>query len=193
MIVFATNMIGGVFMASNLASFENADTIHMVKEQPKDFVSEKIRALKKYQYIRYYPPKGKRINIAEIQFLNNTDTLLGKPIGSEKTTEQNIFDNNIRTNHNAPAHSWVGIDFGKPQPLTQIRYLVRNNFNIIEPDDIYELFYFDKGWKSLGIQKARTNELKFAVPQYALLLLKNISKGREERIFKYENDVQIFW
>ena len=35
---------------------------------------------------------------------------------------------------------WVGMDFGKPVALSQIRYLPRNDANGIFPDNQYELF-----------------------------------------------------
>jgi hypothetical protein len=60
------------------------------------------------------------------------------------------LDGNIRTNFNAPAGSWIGLDLGKPQQITQVKFLPRNNFNVIEPDNTYKLFYYDKGWHSLG-------------------------------------------
>ena len=59
--------------------------------------------------------------------------------------------------------------------------------------DVYELFYFDYGWKSLGIKKAEKNTLVFAAPRNSLMLLRDITKGKEERIFKYEGGKQIFW
>ena len=50
---------------------------------------------------------------------------------------------------------WVGMDFGKPVALSQIRYLPRNDANGIFPDNQYELFYYDfpQGWISMGIKR----------------------------------------
>lgn len=60
---------------------------------------------------------------------------------------------------------------------------------------MYELFYCDKGdWHSLGIMTAESGELVYEnVPGNALYLLKNRTKGKEERIFTYENDRQVWW
>lgn len=193
MIVFSANMQGGCFIGSNSKNFSVHDTLAIITEAPRDFASASISNNRKYRFVKYVPPHGKRINIAEIQLLSGSDTLSGTPIGNSNTTEANLFDTNIRTNHNAGKGSWAGIDLGKAQSITQIRYLPRNNFNIVEPGDIYELFYFDYEWKSLGIQKARSNSLTYAVPKYSLLLLRDLTKGREERIFKYEGGKQIFW
>jgi hypothetical protein len=106
----------------------------------------------------------------------------------------NAFDNDIRTNCNAPKGSWFAIDAGKPVQLTSFRMMVRNNMNIIEPGDTYELLYFDNAWYSLGKKVAEDYKISFnGVPHGALLLLKNLSKGKEERVFQYNNGKQDWW
>ena len=59
----------------------------------------------------------------------------------------------------------------------------------------YELFYWDmNGWVSLGQQQAEDLTLTFdKVPDNALLILRNWTRGRDERIFIYENDRQIWY
>ena len=47
---------------------------------------------------------------------------------------------------------------------------------------------------SLGQQRAIESKLTYTnVPDNALLLLKDLTKGEEERIFTYENDKQVWW
>jgi hypothetical protein len=47
------------------------------------------------------------------------------------------------------------MDFGRPTRITKIRYLPRNDDNIIVPGQLYELFYWGYGgWVSLGRQTA---------------------------------------
>ena len=59
--------------------------------------------------------------------------------------------------------------------------------------DTYELFYFDFGWISLGKQVADKNYITYpGVPDNALLLLRDLSKGREERIFLYREGKQVW-
>ena len=106
----------------------------------------------------------------------------------------NALDNDIHTNFNAPAASWVGYDLGKSQQIKAVGYLARNNFNIIVPGNKYELFYYDRGWQSLGIKTTDKQYLEYNnVPSQTLFLLKNLTRGREERIFTYENNKQIWW
>lgn len=47
---------------------------------------------------------------------------------------------------------------------------------------------------SLGQQRAIESKLTYTnVPDNTLLLLKDLTKGEEERIFTYENDKQVWW
>lgn len=49
-------------------------------------------------------------------------------------------------------------------------------------------------WKSLGVQVAKAQHLQYHnIPENALLLLRNHSRGVEERIFTYEDGKQIWW
>lgn len=74
------------------------------------------------------------------------------------------------------------------------KIMPRNHLNIIEPDDKHELLYFDKTWFSLGIKTAVDTYVDFNnVPKGTILLLRDITKGQEERIFMYENGEQIWW
>lgn len=119
------------------------------------------------------------------------------PIGKAEQTElKNAYDGDIRTNCNLALNSWIGIDLGpgNRQIINKIRYMVRNNFNIIEVGDKYELLFFDNGWRSLGIVIAKNNYLYYPqVPANCLLWLHNHSRGKKERIFTIENGKQIWW
>lgn len=72
--------------------------------------------------------------------------------------------------------------------------MTRNDDNNIRVGDEYELFYWDMNWASSGKQIATDFTLTFnAVPQNALLLLRNHTRGKDERIFLYKNDRQIWY
>lgn len=190
---FSQAMVGGYFEASNKSDFSISDTLHVITKPPHEFVEVDINSAKQYKYVRYVSVSEGRVNIAEINFYNGEENLRGIFRSNSDEIAHNAFDGDIRTNYTAPAKTWLGIELNKIQPITKIRFLARNNFNIVEPGDIYELFYFEDGWKTLSVKKAKSNQLKFTAPQYSLLLLKNITKGKKERIFKYENHTQIFW
>lgn len=66
--------------------------------------------------------------------------------------------------------------------------------NNIIPGYNYELYYWNKEWVSLGKQKATKDYLVFDhVPGNALLFIRNLDAGFQERIFTFENQQQIWW
>jgi len=66
--------------------------------------------------------------------------------------------------------------------------------NNIIPGEHYELFYWDNNWLSLGKQTATEKTLNYKdVPDNALLWLRDLDKGKQERIFVYKNNTQIWW
>jgi hypothetical protein len=201
---FAEDMVGAQFEGSNSADFKSPKLIYKITEAPYFLTRIDLSNPIPFRYVRYVSPSSE-IHVAELQFwgkdASGKDTLLqGKPIQNLGkncllTNElKNAFDNNIRTNLNAPAGSWVGLKFDVPQWISQIRYLPRNNFNVIEEGDQYELMYYDRRWKSLGKQIATSQYLEYKdVPTHALFLLRNLTQGVEERIFTYEKGKQVWW
>lgn len=87
------------------------------------------------------------------------------------------------------------MDFGSPISLETILYVGRGDGNTIEIGDSYELFYWDKKtWKSLGKQTAEWITLTYSnAPTGALFWLRDLTKGKEERIFTYEKGKQVWW
>lgn len=69
-----------------------------------------------------------------------------------------------------------------------------NDDNFIRQGDCYELFYNEgvNGWKSLGKQIADTTYLEYDIPDNALLLLRDYTRGHEEQIFYMQDEKQIF-
>jgi hypothetical protein len=83
---------------------------------------------------------------------------------------------------------------GEKTFINQIEITCRTDDNEINHNQIYELYYFDQTWISLGAQRAKHRFLLYEqVPSNALFLLKNKTKGVEQRIFTIENGEQIWW
>ena len=80
---------------------------------------------------------------------------------------------------------------GKEVKVDRIVYTPRNRDNYVRPGDVYELFYCERDWQSAGTIKATADSLVFRnIPENALLLLRNHTRGKDERIFVYENGEQ---
>lgn len=84
-----------------------------------------------------------------------------------------------------------GLDAGKEVQVDRIVYTPRNRDNYIRPGDTFELFYCDGDWKSAGMMIATTDSLVYRnISKDVLLLLRNHTRGVDERIFVYENGTQ---
>ena len=82
----------------------------------------------------------------------------------------------------------------KAKKIQFIQFAPRNDDNAISPGDDYELFYWNDRWISLGTKVASDFSIQFDnVPKNALLWLKDLTKGHEERPFTIENGKQIWW
>lgn len=204
----AHHVVGGKFQVANCANFEDSITLHEIKEWGTKGVEVVLPpSTKAYRYWRYYQPhKLTFCNMAEITFIDKAShsPVVGQIIGTEgsfwneaHTRKEVVFDGDLLTSFNAPVDSggWVGMDFGHPVAMEKIIYTPRGDGNTIGIGDTYELFYWKDGrWVSLGRQVATTVLLRFKdVPEDALYLLKNLSRGVEERIFLYKNGKQEFW
>lgn len=64
----------------------------------------------------------------------------------------------------------------------------------LDEGEVYELFYWDDEWKSLGKQTATSDPLTYRnVPKKHLLWLVKEDSKEEERIFTYDNNKQRWW
>jgi hypothetical protein len=200
--VYLNELIGGKFQGSNTPDFKDADDLFTIRDTVGSFVDKEITGNKQYRYVRFLAPYRGRINMAEIEFYgtmsNHEVKLNGRIIGDGKILKgslNDVFDGKSASSLSSVPNSWVGLDLGHTIPVTKIRYLPRNELNGIEIGDIYELFYFNHNtWFSLGRSMADKNYLIYNnVPSGALLVLKNLSEGKDERIFTWENNKQRWW
>ncbi len=111
---------------------------------------------------------------------------------------EKLFDDDILTFASFPKPEespfWIGFDFGKPIKIDAVGICPRNDKNDIIKGLAYELFYWDKRWISVGIKTADDYYMVFDnVPQNALLFAKCLTEGKENRIFTFQNNRQIWW
>lgn len=194
-------VIGAKIEAASDLSFIHADLLW----QFEDTLTTNYYVLtpllrKKYRYVRYVAPIGKRMELAELALFKDSfckEKVQLRRINSIEPIAklEYVTDGNILTYFQARDTScYLAYDLGESTLIERIVFSPRNDDNYIWPGDNYELFYQDgiNGWKSLGSKVATEREIDFLVPQNALLWLRNRTKGREEQVFIYKNGRQYF-
>lgn len=200
---FNVRMDYGKFQGSNSANFSKVSTLYTHRGNTEGcWYEQKLKPSKeKYKYLRYIGNVGSYCNVNEIEFYNSKgQKLTGKVIGTEGTkdkTKETVFDGDVLTGFygiSANDH-WVGLELLQPSDVAMIRYMPRNDGNSIEIGDDYQLQMYDNGtWITLGWMTAKDTKLVFKnIPSGGLYLLRDRTKGEEERIFTYENGKQVWW
>lgn len=200
---YLERMKGGVFLGSNNPMFFDADTLYQIEEAPHRLCTQvTIHNTNQYKYLRYVGGRDSYCNVSEIAFyaVDSIDRpLKGIVVGPEEARGgshgyPNVFDGKTDTSYDYPhpTKGWVGLTLDKPTQIGKIVYTPRNRDNFVRPGDTYELFAFEQGeWNSLGIQVSTSDSLLYhGVPQNALLLLRNHSRGVAERLFEYKDGKQ---
>jgi hypothetical protein len=198
-------MLGGKFQAANDSSFKDAVDIYKITIKPEQYYQVvNIDPTTGYKYFRYLSPPKSSGEVAEIEVYEpgSNNKLSGKVIGNNAPAADhpraNAFDGENLTYFSAKEadSTWVGLAFDTPKSINKIVYLPRNDDNCIDNNQQYELFYWDNKWISLGKQTGSNETYRLVynnVPTNALLLLRNLTKGKEERIFTYEKGEQVWW
>ncbi len=200
--------VGGKFQGSDYADFQMAEDLFTFTEAPDfKYTTIEVNPKKSYKYYRYLSSPNIRGNMAELEFYEpgSQKILTGEIIGTDITsiynphaTKQNVFDGDPLTFfHTRDSMSWAGLAFSKPTRIDKIRYIIRNDDNGIRKNNLYELFYIDESgqWASAGQQTADQDDLLIykQIPQGTLYWLRNYTRGKEERIFTYEDGKQVWW
>lgn len=198
--------IGGKFQGAIRPDFSDAKTLGTITAEMTEPLFHRIYvdSHNTFQYLRYIGPEGGRCNINEVVFFDvNGDTIKGKIIGTEGSFENSgktkdlVFDGDVLTYFDSPdiSGSWVGLKLSRPQKVGKILFATRNDGNMVEVGNEYELHYWkNQEWVSMGRQTATSDSLTYKdVPINGLYHLQNHTKGWEERIFTYENNRQVWW
>ncbi len=199
---FNSRMSGGEFQGSNDEAFANAMVLHTHQGiTDGNWYDIPVNDENTYRFLRYIGPKGSYCNINELEFYDEKgNKIQGEIIGTEGESwarKENVFDGDILTGFgaNSPDGNWVGIKLKTPARIKRLRYIGRNDGNSVEAGDIYAFsIWLDRGWKVLAIKRAESNFLRLEkMPQGGLYKLSDLTKGKEERIFTYENGEQVWW
>lgn len=202
---YEKEMVGGRFEGANRADFSDAVTLLTIDRQqayPMERLSISTeKATGAYRYIRYVAPvASRRGNVAEMQFFAGNQPLAGRPIGlAGEVTDRGpraAFDGNMESFFYTPDTTgiWAGLDLGAPKRITEIAFAARTDDNEIRLGDTYQLYYWHDGWQSLPAVVAEDYRLTWTdVPSNTLYLLRNLSRGVEQRPFTYQAGKQGWW
>ncbi|MDE5612700.1 MAG: discoidin domain-containing protein, partial [Odoribacter sp.] len=105
------------------------------------------------------------------------------------------FDDDPLSYAFSDASNTLAIDMGRPVSLSRVECLLRNDGNTVWPGHWYELLYHDGvEWHSLGVKEAEERWVEFEkVPSGALLWLRDLTEGKQERIFTVTDNRVRFW
>lgn len=193
----------GRFQGSNKKDFSDETTIFTHEGSTEGcWLEQKLKPTgQTFKYLRYIGYQGSYCNVNEIEFFNSKgQKMQGKIIGTDgidKHTKETVFDGDVLTGFEgvSPDGHWVGLELPQPSDVAKIRYMPRNDGNCVEIGDKYQLLMYVEGkWKTLAWIRAKDSKIVLKnMPSGGLYLLRDRTKGKEERIFTYENGKQVWW
>lgn len=190
---------GAIFEGANDSLFNKSDTLAVISKVPNGRTTIDVRNKKSYRYVRFKSPDKVIGLMSEISFYSKCS--LGKELlkGShfcenvDINTVPFLFDDDIETKIKAyKSGYWVGLDLGNNYTIDEISFTPVSDGNDIQKNHLYELYGFNGSWELLGRCYSKQNApLTFdRIPSGILLLLRDKTKGKEERIFDYVNNEQ---
>lgn len=196
---------GGRFQVANKEDFSDSVTVATIgRVREMRFHSLPTTCDTTYRYFRYLSPDGSYGNMAEVEMYDSIGNrpaikrMFGMNEAAGRYRLENMFDGNVLSfyDHRLGDGGWGAVEFEEPAQISRVRFLPRNDDNFIREGEQYELFYWDNH-RFASIARMEGNEEGVlhvdSVPAHALLLLRNLTKGIEERIFTYEKGEQVWW
>jgi len=201
--------IGAAIEASNDPDFEKSEILfRMNRAYDAGVWSISLNTKSSCRFIRLSLP-CKKLKLNEIKFfIRNREgekEIKGKLISSspadsmvfKKTVDDDLLTaavfTSIKDQDGTAKEIWFGYDFGKPVIPGRFEFYFAFDANI-RKEGVYELLYWDFGWKSLGIKKADATLISFDhVPANTLLMIRIHDTGKYSRIFTYSEGKQHWW
>lgn len=216
----SNSMVNARFEASDDSAFQHKVVLHKINPLPvlyhpkllrdlawKDrvrydscWVDVRLHSTDSFRYVRIIFDRPQVFRLGELKFYcqRNDHILTGRPIGNVPEPAlafDGVPGKSIKLPMDTMNTHWVGLDLGGRKKISHIRYLPASDGNAIQVNKTYELFFWKDRWVSLGKQKGTGLPLKYEdVPKGGLYWLNCLDCGsREERIFTYEDGIQLFW
>ena len=191
---FSEELDGARIIATNDDNFKQFDTIGILSSENMHYFLLDFQASKSYRYWNVIGKEFTPLNIAELIFEDSLQQRI--PFAKVNPEYGQAFDKDPLTSITIHARrATLSVDFGKPVYVSRIVVLPRGDGNGIYPGNLYELFYWDNGcWNSLGKCEPKDYYLDYTnVPRNALLWLRNLTTGIQERIFSWDGEEVSYW
>ncbi len=201
----AANTVGIRFYICNRKDLSDSLLVHTVDETPFYVDSFNISDNKKYHYLicdfKNVNSIGYPFGIGEIKIYDNNGNLItGEWSGTKGVpnyTLDKVADEDRVSFYQPNQHEkkqQIIFEIKDPRKIRKVEFYPRSDDNRIVTGELYELFYWDKKWISLGQQYSKDNKLTFHnIPQNALFRIHNHTRGKEHRPFTYEEGKQVWW
>ncbi len=201
----AAGTLGTRFSVCNRKDLSDSLRVYTIDKLPFYEDSFKIPTNNKYRYLvcdfQNTPTFQDPYSIAEIKVWGENQQLIEGKLTGTKGISENKLENAIdrdRVSFYQPnkfeKQQYIVFDFGEPRKIEKVEFYPRSDDNRIVTGELYELFYWDKKWISLGQQYAKEYKLTYHdIRKNALFRIHNHTRGKEHRPFTYENGKQVWW
>lgn len=199
-----TKVVGAKVYGSLSKDFQHKVLLYHIVDTPKVNINTvRFKTPIKCHYIRYVAPDNLFVEIADLNFYYKDQPLKAIDIYESDYEGQPPADELPLCMDHDPLTlflsrkkgSYITMDFGKEVLIDRMVYIPRNDDNFIRIGDVYELRYQagNEGWVYVDKQKAVKDTLIFdKVPKGALFHLRDLTRGKEEKVFYIENGKQVF-
>lgn len=207
----ATQLRSSIIEGADNSAFHKAVKLAGIDFTPRDTAEIRINCETAYRYLRCHIKDARLGNLAEISFWGIgkdgverklTGEIIGAPFAKDSPlphpyTDAMDEDYNSYFSKLKNEDGYIGLDLGRGNTAkpTKVRLYPRSDTNYIIPSEEYELFYWKDGrWISHGRMVATCHHLDYRhVPAGTLYWLRDLTRGKEERIFTYEDGKQVWW
>lgn len=183
---------GGYVEASNDRNFTKSEIVCRF-DSPfwTSGIAEVVQS-QPYRYWRCCTGSADTTDLAELYFYVNGNKSFSAT-GGENAGKQpygNLFDGDPLTNYRVVGNNVIEyLDYGEPVTMDHISYVRRGDGNAIIPGDKYKIYYWcGSKWVLHSEHMAEDVKLNLKdIPDGALCYIKGISRGNQNRIFRYNH------
>lgn len=184
------SMVNCEFIASADSTFSDPKSLFLVSDTPQHVTDKNLDISEKFRFVKLINPNKLPAYIGEIEFFKGSSKII-----ASSQTDLNSIDGNPSSYVTLNAGKSLIYDLGTATEFNRVRYVPRSDTNFILEDNRYQLCVWKDGaWEPFGEMTAKSSELVFSrIPKDGLYLLHNLTQGKEERIFTYQDGKQIWY